>query len=101
MQRIIARRMGESKATVPHFYLTAEVDMTKAIALRKDFNAALEAEGIKVSVNDLIVRASGLALRDNRQFHRSWVDGRRRLVEALPPLSQRVLLRTRHRATLA
>ena len=72
MQRIIARRMGESKATVPHFYLTAEVDMTKAIALRKDFNAALEAEGIKVSVNDLIVRASGLALRDNRQFHRSY-----------------------------
>ena len=72
MQRIIARRMGESKATVPHFYLTAEVDMGKAIALRKDFNAALEPEGIKVSVNDLIVRASGLALRDNRQFHRSY-----------------------------
>ncbi len=72
MQRIIARRMSESKATVPHFYLTAEVDMGKAIALRKDFNAALEAEGIKVSVNDLIVRASGLALRDNRQFHRSY-----------------------------
>jgi pyruvate dehydrogenase E2 component (dihydrolipoamide acetyltransferase) len=72
MQRIIARRMGESKATVPHFYLTAEVDMGNAIALRKDFNAALEPEGIKVSVNDLIVRASGLALRDNRQFHRSY-----------------------------
>jgi pyruvate dehydrogenase E2 component (dihydrolipoamide acetyltransferase) len=72
MQRIIARRMAESKATVPHFYLTAEVDMGKAIALRKELNAALEPEGVKVSVNDLIVRASGLALRDNRQFHRSF-----------------------------
>jgi pyruvate dehydrogenase E2 component (dihydrolipoamide acetyltransferase) len=72
MQRIIARRMADSKATVPHFYLSTEVDMGKAIALRKEFNAALEPEGIKVSVNDLIVRASGLALRDNRQFHRSF-----------------------------
>ena len=72
MQRIIARRMAESKATVPHFYLTAEVDMGKALELRTELNAALEPEGIKVSVNDLIVRASGLALRDNRQFHRSY-----------------------------
>jgi pyruvate dehydrogenase E2 component (dihydrolipoamide acetyltransferase) len=73
MQRIIARRMAESKATVPHFYLTAEVDMGKAIELRKELNAALEPEGVKVSVNDLILRASGLALRDNRQFHRSFM----------------------------
>jgi pyruvate dehydrogenase E2 component (dihydrolipoamide acetyltransferase) len=73
MQRIIARRMAESKATVPHFYLTAEIDMGKAIELRKELNAALEPEGVKVSVNDLILRASGLALRDNRQFHRSFM----------------------------
>ena len=73
MQRIIARRMAESKATVPHFYLTAEIDMGKAIELRKELNAALEPEGVKVSVNDLIIRASGLALRDNRPFHRSFM----------------------------
>ena len=50
--------------------------MGKALALRKELNAALADEGVKVSVNDLIVRACGLALRDNRQFHRSWVDGK-------------------------
>jgi pyruvate dehydrogenase E2 component (dihydrolipoamide acetyltransferase) len=72
MQRIVARRMAESKATVPHFYLTAEIDMGRALELRKELNRALEAEGVKVSVNDLIVRACGLALRDNRQFHRSF-----------------------------
>jgi pyruvate dehydrogenase E2 component (dihydrolipoamide acetyltransferase) len=72
MQRIVARRMAESKSTVPHFYLTSEIDMGRANELRKELNRALEADGVKVSVNDLIVRACGLALRDNRQFHRSF-----------------------------
>jgi pyruvate dehydrogenase E2 component (dihydrolipoamide acetyltransferase) len=72
MQRIVARRMADSKATVPHFYLTSEIDMGRAMELRKELNRALEADGVKVSVNDLIVRACGLALRDNRQFHRSF-----------------------------
>ena len=49
----IARRMGESKATVPHFYLTAEVDMGSALELRKELNAALEPEGRRSRVNDL------------------------------------------------
>jgi len=72
MQRIVARRMADSKSTVPHFYLTSEIDMGRAMELRKELNRALEADGVKVSVNDLIVRACGLALRDNRQFHRSF-----------------------------
>ena len=46
--------------------------MGRALELRKELNRALEADGVKVSVNDLIVRACGLALRDNRQFHRSF-----------------------------
>ena len=74
IQRVIARRMTEAKATVPHFYLTAEIDMGRATSLRAELNKALEAEGEKVSVNDLVVRACGLGLRDNRQFHRSWID---------------------------
>jgi pyruvate dehydrogenase E2 component (dihydrolipoamide acetyltransferase) len=76
MQRVIARRMAESKSTVPHFYLEIEVDMGRATALRAELNAALADQGEKVSVNDLIVRACALALADNRQFHRSFADDR-------------------------
>ncbi len=76
MQRIIARRMAEAKATIPHFYLTGEIDMGRALEVRAELNEALAPEGVKVSVTDMIVRACGLALRDNRQFHRSYVDDR-------------------------
>lgn len=62
LRQIIARRMLESKLTVPHFYVTTEVDMAPALALRKEINALLD-EDEKVSVNDLIVKAAGLALR--------------------------------------
>ena len=62
LRQIIARRMTESKQTVPHFYVTTEVDMAPALALRKEINALLD-EAEKVSVNDLIVKAAGLALR--------------------------------------
>jgi pyruvate dehydrogenase E2 component (dihydrolipoamide acetyltransferase) len=76
MLRIIARRMTEAKATVPHFYLTSEVDMGRALEVRAEYNAALAEQGGKVSVTDMIIKASGLALRDNPQFHRSWIDER-------------------------
>jgi pyruvate dehydrogenase E2 component (dihydrolipoamide acetyltransferase) len=72
MLRAVARRMSESKAQVPHFYLQCEIDMGKALALREE----LKAELIKLTVNDLIVRACALALRDHPQFHRSWIDGK-------------------------
>jgi pyruvate dehydrogenase E2 component (dihydrolipoamide acetyltransferase) len=76
MLRAVARRMSESKAQVPHFYLQCEIDMGKALALREELNAELAGEGIKLTVNDLIVRACALALRDHPQFHRSWIDGK-------------------------
>ncbi len=62
MRRTIARRMTESKTTVPHFYVTTEVAMDEALALRKQINAKLSDEE-KVTVNDLIVKAAALALR--------------------------------------
>ncbi len=68
--------MSESKAQVPHFYLQCEIDMAKALALREELNAELADEGVKLTVNDLIVRACALALRDHPQFHRSWIDGK-------------------------
>jgi pyruvate dehydrogenase E2 component (dihydrolipoamide acetyltransferase) len=64
LRQAIGRRMVESKTTVPHFYVTTEIDMGPLMALRKQVNSALEAKGIKVSVNDMIVKATALALRE-------------------------------------
>jgi pyruvate dehydrogenase E2 component (dihydrolipoamide acetyltransferase) len=63
LRKTIARRMTESKVTVPHFYVTTEIDMAAALELRKQINAALPADN-KVSVNDLVVKAAALALRE-------------------------------------
>lgn len=62
MRQAIARRMTESKTTVPHFYVTSEIDMAAALKLRKQINESLEPEQ-KVTVNDLVVKAAALALR--------------------------------------
>jgi pyruvate dehydrogenase E2 component (dihydrolipoamide acetyltransferase) len=62
VQSIIARRLTESKQTIPHFYVSSEVDMTDLLAMRQTFNASAGEDGVKVSVNDLIVKASALAL---------------------------------------
>lgn len=61
MRQAIARRLTESKTTVPHFYLTVDVRMDDLLALRKQVNATAAR---KITVNDLVVRAIGLALRD-------------------------------------
>jgi len=71
LRQAIGRRMTESKTTVPHFYVTSEVDMEAAMALRKEINAALPAES-KVTVNDLIVKATALALRDFPNLNASY-----------------------------
>lgn len=63
IQKIIAKRMVESKTTVPHFYATVEVDMGAALRLRHEINETLRAEAIEVTVNDLVVKAVALALR--------------------------------------
>ncbi len=64
MRSRIGQRMVEAKQAVPHFYVTTEIDMGPALELRKDINVRLEAQGIKVSVNDLIVKAAAMALKD-------------------------------------
>lgn len=76
MLRAVARRMSESKATVPHFYLDAEIDMGRTLELREELNQALAGEDEKISINDLVVRAAALALVENPKFHRSWNDGK-------------------------
>jgi pyruvate dehydrogenase E2 component (dihydrolipoamide acetyltransferase) len=76
MLKAVATRMAHSKQTVPHFYLTSEIDMTRAVELRKELNEALSASGEKVSLNDLIIRACAMALVEHPQAHRSYVDGK-------------------------
>ena len=68
MRQAIARVTGDSKRDAPHFYVTAEVDMGKAMALRRDINEALPAAQ-RVSVNDLVVRAAAIALGKHPQFN--------------------------------
>jgi pyruvate dehydrogenase E2 component (dihydrolipoyllysine-residue acetyltransferase) len=63
MRRTIARRMAESTRTVPHFFLTMTVDATELVQLRKQVIEQLTDEGVKVSINDLVVKAAALALR--------------------------------------
>ena len=75
VQMIIARRLTESKQTIPHFYVSSEVDMTEALAMRQVFNASAGEDGVKVSVNDLIVKASALALEKFPEVNTSFKDG--------------------------
>jgi pyruvate dehydrogenase E2 component (dihydrolipoamide acetyltransferase) len=62
VQLLIARRLTESKQTIPHFYVSSEVDMTDVLAMRQTLNADVGEDGVKVTVNDLIVKACALAL---------------------------------------
>ncbi len=61
MRKTIAKRMTEAKQTVPHFYLTADMEIDALLAARKEINETMP-EGVKISVNDFIIRAAGLAL---------------------------------------
>ncbi|MDA9627892.1 pyruvate dehydrogenase complex dihydrolipoamide acetyltransferase [Flavobacteriaceae bacterium] len=69
MRKVIAKRLGESKFTAPHYYLTIELDMDNAIASRKTINALPET---KVSFNDMVVKACAMALKKHPQVNTSW-----------------------------
>ena len=62
MRKTIARRLTESKQQVPHIYLTVDVELDKLLKLRGELNAGLEARGVKLSVNDLLIKALAVAL---------------------------------------
>ena len=70
MRKTIARRLAESKFTAPHFYLTIEIDMDNAISARKTMNTT---EGIKISFNDLVVKAVAMSLRKHPAINSSWL----------------------------
>jgi pyruvate dehydrogenase E2 component (dihydrolipoamide acetyltransferase) len=62
MRKTIARRLTESKQTVPHIYLTVDIRLDALLKLRGELNAALESQGVKLSVNDLLIKALAKAL---------------------------------------
>jgi pyruvate dehydrogenase E2 component (dihydrolipoamide acetyltransferase) len=62
MRKTIARRLTESKQQVPHIYLTVDIRLDKLLKLRGELNAALETQGVKLSVNDLLIKALAKAL---------------------------------------
>ncbi|HEY6916304.1 MAG TPA: pyruvate dehydrogenase complex dihydrolipoamide acetyltransferase [Allosphingosinicella sp.] len=64
MRKTIARRLTESKQTVPHFYLTVDCNLDALLKLRGELNKGLESRGIKLSVNDLLIKALGVALTE-------------------------------------
>lgn len=70
MRKTIARRLGESKFTAPHFYLTIDINMDKAVALRKRLK---EVSPAKVSFNDLVIKAAAAALREHPAINSSWL----------------------------
>lgn len=70
-RKTIARRLTESKQTVPHFYLTIDVDAGPLVAARKMMNSTLD--GDKVSFNDIIIKAAAMALRKFPQANASWM----------------------------
>ena len=74
MRKTIAKRLVTSIGPVPTFYLTVDVDMTRMMEARERMNARLEKEGLKVSVNDLIIKATALALKRHPEINAQWHD---------------------------
>ncbi|EOZ95758.1 Dihydrolipoamide acetyltransferase component of pyruvate dehydrogenase complex [Indibacter alkaliphilus LW1] len=70
MRKVIAKRLAESKFTAPHFYLTMEINMDKAIEARKSMN---EVSPVKISFNDMVIKAAAAALRQHPKVNSSWL----------------------------
>ncbi|XP_075402717.1 dihydrolipoyllysine-residue acetyltransferase component of pyruvate dehydrogenase complex, mitochondrial [Tenrec ecaudatus] len=73
IRRVIAQRLMQSKQTIPHYYLSVDVNMGEVLTVRKELNKMLEGRG-KVSVNDFIIKASALACLKVPEANSSWLD---------------------------
>ena len=74
IRKVIARRMLESKQTVPHFYLTVDLEIDSLLAARQAINDVARKQGAKVSVNDMVIKACAKALRDHPECNASWTE---------------------------
>ena len=71
MRKVIAHRLGESKFSAPHFYLSVSIDMDNAISARTSINTALSP--VKISFNDLVIKAAAASLKEHPQVNSSWL----------------------------
>jgi len=72
MRKTIANRLSESKQTIPHYYITTSIEMGATNLLRNDLNKKEKENGVKISINDIIVKAMALALRDYPDVNVQW-----------------------------
>ncbi len=83
MRKTIAKRLSQSIGPVPHFFLTVEVDMGEAMGVRKRINERFADQGIKVSPNDLVIKAVASALRRHPWVNASWTGESIRLFDVV------------------
>ena len=76
MRKIIAARLSEAKQTIPHFYLRRDIRLDALLALRSELNDRLSARGVKLSVNDFIIKACALALQAVPEANAVWAGDR-------------------------
>uniref|UniRef100_A0A672ZGR7 Acetyltransferase component of pyruvate dehydrogenase complex n=1 Tax=Sphaeramia orbicularis TaxID=375764 RepID=A0A672ZGR7_9TELE len=74
IRKVIAQRLMQSKQTIPHYYLSVDVNMDQVLELRKELNAEVKAQNIKLSVNDFIIKASALACLKIPECNSSWME---------------------------
>lgn len=74
MQQVVATRMAQSKQEVPHFYVTVEAEVDALMALRKQLNTSLEEDGMKLSVNDFVMKACATGLKKFPNLNALWTD---------------------------
>merc|ERR1719285_1251004 len=74
IRKVIAKRLQQSKHEIPHYYLTVECRMDKIMALRKEINATYEKEGVKLSVNDFVIKAVALSCKRVPECNSAWME---------------------------
>ncbi|KAG7198719.1 hypothetical protein KM043_001710 [Ampulex compressa] len=73
IRAVIAKRLSESKQTIPHYYLTVDIKMDAALAMREEFNKLLEKEKVKLSVNDIIIKGMAMACKKVPEGNSAWL----------------------------
>ncbi len=76
VRRTIATRLVQSKTTIPHYQVTVEADMDALMSLREQLNAQLKPQGVKLSVNDFLVRACALAMHEHPYVNSRWIEAK-------------------------
>jgi len=74
MRKVIAKRLQQSKHTIPHYYLTVECRMDEIMDLRKEINSSFDKEGVKLSVNDFIIKAVALSCKRVPECNSAWME---------------------------